>query len=75
MSRKIMTDDEKRIHREAIKLRKMTDTQLVEYVEKAESAKNTDDIGKFISEISGLHGIGSATLMKIEGFAKEKGYI
>lgn len=81
------TVEEDRIHEKAVKWRKMTDEQLVHYVEdrvaKAESEgynrgrkeSSGSDIGKFLEEISTLHGIGCATVSKIRAYAVERGYI
>lgn len=79
------TKSESKIHEKAVKLRKMTDEQLVHYVEdrvaKAESEgyhrgkKEGFSAEKFIVEISGLSGIGAATLGKIKRLAIEMGYM
>lgn len=81
------TNDENVIHDKAVKMRKMTDEQLVHYVEdrvaKAESEGfnrgkkngNNGSIGRFISELSKVSGIGAATISKIKAFAVERGYI
>lgn len=78
------TADEDRIHEKAVKLRKMTDEQLVQYVEStAEEARNEGfNQGKkstagmtandFLKEISNIKGIGNVTLCKImDHFRKE----
>lgn len=74
------TTDENRIHDKAVKLRKMTDEQLVHYVEdrveKARSEgfslgkerkKELPQIGaaEFVEEIGRIKGIGTATMSKI----------
>lgn len=74
------TADEDRIHEKAVKMRKMTDEQLVHYVEdrveKArsegfnEGKKNAPavtgmTINDFLKEISKVKGIGDATICKI----------
>lgn len=71
------TDEENRIHEKAVKLRKMTDEQLVGYVEdRAEKVKEAGpSIAVFLSEINSLHGIGAATVSKIKAYAKERGYL
>lgn len=71
------TDEENRIHEKAVKLRKMTDEQLVRYVETqaAEPDKSGSDISSFVEELSSLRGIGAATVSKIKAYAVEMGYL
>lgn len=84
------TADEDKIHEKAVKLRKMTDEQLVHYIEdrvaKAESegynrAKKEEnencshEISRFLGEISCLKGIGSSTVEKMRAYAYDKGYM
>lgn len=74
------TKDESRIHEKAVKMRKMTDEQLVHYVEdrveKARSEgfnqgkKQLQKVPKisavdFVEEISRIKGIGKTTMSKI----------
>lgn len=84
------TEDEVRIHEKAVKMRKMTDEQLVHYVEdrvekarsegfnrgkkSAVNIKNTQD---FISKLqtSKIPGIGAVTINKLLKVATEHGYI
>jgi len=83
------TADENKIHEKAVKMRKMTDEQLVHYVEdrvaKAESegynrgvkvnAKPINEVSRFLGEISCLRGIGASTVDKMRTYAYDKGYI
>lgn len=104
------TLDENKIHDKAVKMRKMTDVQLVHYVEdrvnKARSEgfnegrkdyENAYDRGfgegvkrqktletrihpgvkEFLEELreDGIRGIGSVTILKLEHFAEEGGYV
>lgn len=81
------TETEDKIHEKAVKMRKMTDEQLVHYVEdrvaKAESEgynrgkkeSGSSNIGTFLEEITKLHGIGSATVSKIRAYATDRGYV
>ena len=85
------TADQDKLHEKAVKLRKMTDEQLINYVEdrvaKAESegynrAKKecgetnvSNEISRFLGEITCLQGIGSATVNKMRTYAYDKGYI
>lgn len=81
------TADENRIHDLAVRWRKMTDEQLVHYVEdrvaKAESegynrGKKETPVSKgasvedFISEIANIKGIGAATVHKIKEHFRAK---
>ena len=84
------TEDELRIHEKAVKMRKMTDEQLVHYVEdrvekarsegfnsgkkSVHSGKSTND---FLAELqtSKIPGIGAVTINKLLKVAKENGYI
>lgn len=72
------TEEESAIHGRAVKMRKMTDKQLVDYVdgmvEKARSEKHFD-LAEFIMDIGKLPGVGQATLGKIIELAEEGGYI
>lgn len=71
------TADEDKIHEKAVKLRKMTDEQLVSYVEnRVEKARSEGfnqgkksatgmTVNDFLKEISKIKGIGDVTLCKI----------
>ena len=85
------TADEERIHEKAVKLRKMTDEQLVHYVEdrvekarsegfnkgKQHSQKDPGGVSIFLEKLQGgkIQGIGAATIDKITRAAKEYGFI
>lgn len=80
------TTDEAKIHEKAVKLRKMTDEQLVHYVEdRAEKArsegKNESRRGKtakdFLEALAPglIPGVGMTTVDKLIRFAREGGYI
>lgn len=84
------TEDEVRIHEKAVKMRKMTDEQLVHYVEdrveKArsegfnsgkKSAGNGKNTKEFLTELqtSKIPGIGIVTINKLLKVATEHGYI
>ena len=84
------TEDEIRIHEKAVKMRKMTDEQLVHYVEdrveKARSegfnsgkkaAGNGKNTKEFRAELqtSTIPGIGIVTINKLLKVATEHGYI
>lgn len=74
---KHLTPEQKETHEKAVKLRKMTDEQLVDLMlsEHASGVKN--GVAGFIRQLksANLTGIGVATIKKIEVFAREKGYI
>lgn len=75
------TSEETRIHEQAVKIRKMTDEQLIKYIENREDqARNEgkeDQIKGFFTEIqtSKIPGIGAVTINKLLKVAKENGYI
>lgn len=75
------------IHAKAVKMRKMTDEQLVHYVEDREGKARSEGFNQgkmqasgtpqasiegFVEEISRLKGIGDATMGKIRGLLKER---
>lgn len=80
------TIDEVQIHEKAVKMRKMTDEQLVHYVEdrvekarsegrnEAKRKKTLEDFLNKISEPGVVPGIGAVTIKKLMQFAKEGGY-
>lgn len=84
------TVDEDRIHEKAVKLRKMTDDQLIQYVEdrveKARSEgfnkgkqhvqKDSGSVPAFLKKLQDgkIQGIGAATIDKLTKAAKEYGF-
>ena len=78
---KHLTQEQRKTHYLAVKLRKLSDEQLVERLKtqsspvcKAEPASKVEDFLRELSE-ENLRGIGKITIKKIGEFAKEKGYI
>lgn len=83
------TEDRKKIHEKAVKMRKMTDEQLVHYVEdriaKAESEgynktkKDADlrnsTVKYFLDGFRQVPGVGKITYKRLVEYAKENGYI
>ena len=84
------TEDEVRIHEKAVKMRKMTDEQLVHYVEdRVEKARsegfnsgrklvgNRKNTKEFLAELqtSKIPGIGAVTINKLLKVSTEHGYI
>ena len=61
------TTDENIIHDKAVKMRKMTDEQLVHYVEdRVASVHKPVSIEKIVEEIGNIKGIGTAKLEDIK---------
>ena len=83
------TPEEVSIHDEAVKLRKMTDAQLVEKVRSAsvaaskpptafeEQATSTKSVAEFLEALANANipGVGKITLKKMNTFAKDNGYL
>lgn len=71
---KHLTPKQKERHELAVRLRKMTDEQLVT---KLFERRETDDksIARFLEILEGIHGIGTKTIDKLREFARENGYI
>lgn len=78
------TADEDKVHEKAVKIRKMTDEQLVQYVnDRVEKARSEGFQGKksaagmtvneFLKEISKIKGVGDVTICKIMEHFREKG--
>ena len=77
------TADEDKVHEKAVKIRKMTDEQLMQYVnDRVEKARSEGvnqgrksaagmTVNEFLKEISKIKGVGDATICKImEHFRK-----
>lgn len=79
------TSEEKRLHDEATKIRKMTDEQICRYMEelktarteKEEKAADENSVKVFLEIIKApeVRGIGKVTIKKLEGVALEHGLI
>ena len=80
------TPEEVSIHDEAVKLRKMTDAQLVEKVRSASAASSkmpaaqvssTKSAAEFLEAFANANipGVGKMTLKKMNTFAKDNGYL
>lgn len=78
---KKQTPDQKKTHDIAVKLRKMTDEQLVERLaatqQNAVEESSPNMVEDFLRELEAenIRGIGKVTIKKISEFAKTKGYI
>lgn len=80
------TPEEASIHEEAVKLRKMTDAQLVEKVRSASAAaskmpaaqvSSIKSAAEFLEAFANANipGVGKITLKKMSTFAKDNGYL
>ncbi len=76
------TPEEASIHEEAVKLRKMTDVQLVEKVRSASAASEQQEVSaKSVAEFleafeeANVPGVGKVTIKKLHTFAKDNGYV
>ena len=85
------TMDERKIHDKAVKMRKMTDAQLVEYVEnrvekarsegfnsgKAKAITNEKGVKEFLGflQLNKIPGVGAVTINKLIKVAEEYGYL
>ena len=80
------TPEEVSIHDETVKLRKMTDAQLVEKVRSASAAaskmpaaqvSSTKSVAEFLEAFANANipGVGKITLKKMNTFAKDNGYL
>lgn len=77
------SEDENRIHEKAVKMRKMTDEQLVHYVEdRVEKARSegynqgkgkarTFNVGNIVDEIGRVKGIGTTKLADIKAILQK----
>ena len=70
-----MTDYEKECHEKAVKLRKMTDIQLCEYLEEVANAKRGVNLVQEYLESLIIPGVGKTTVDKLKEFARAGGYI
>lgn len=74
-----MTEKEKAVHDFAVRVRKMTDQQLYDFVNQDTDtdSKTENGISKFLKylENSNIHGVGTKTVEKIKAFAVNEGYI
>lgn len=83
------TPEEVSIHEEAVKLRKMTDAQLVEKIRSAsaaaskfsaafqQQASSAKSVAEFLEAFANANipGVGKITLKKMNIFAKDNGYV
>lgn len=75
--------EENKHHEVAVKIRKMTDKQIFDYIETLKSKPETKEVTKsknidgFLEDLinSDIPGIGKITMHKIRQFACDRGYI
>lgn len=74
---KHLTPEQQETHEKAVKLRKMTDEQLIDVMIREHVSGIRDGVNEFIRQLkdANLPGIGVVTIKKIEMLAREKGYI
>lgn len=69
------TPEQKEKHAVAVKVRKKTDMELVEYLEKEKAVAFKSGVETFLHDVDGVHGIGAVTLKKLHSLAEERGYV
>ncbi len=69
------TPEEKEIHAAAVRIRKKTDQELVEYVDQGRKKAYSNGVEVFLRDVDGVRGIGVVTRKKLHDLAEERGYI
>ena len=69
-----MTPEERAVHEFAVKIRKMTDKQIYDFVDEIKSQSSTADLIKLL-ETGNVGGIGLVTVKKIKELAVMEGLI
>ena len=66
-------------HDTAVKIRKMTDEQICDFINEISVSKSNDDITRFLDKLEELKGIGNGistkTIAKLRKIAVENGFI
>lgn len=66
-------------HDTAVKIRKMTDEQICDFISEISSSKSNDDITKFLDKLEELKGFGNGintrTIAKLRKIAVDSGFI
>lgn len=66
-------------HDTAVKIRKMTDEQICDFIDGISMSKSNDDIARFLDKLEELKGIGNGistkTIVKLRKIAVENGFI
>lgn len=70
---------EKTQHDTAVKIRKMTDEQICNFIDEISNSKSNDDIARFLDKLEELKGFGNGistkTIVKLRKIAVENGFI
>lgn len=69
------TQEQKDKHAIAVKIRKKTDKELVEYLEQEKTESFKNGVKTFLHDIDGVRGIGLVTRKKLHNLAEERGYL
>ena len=72
-----MTSEEKAVHEFAVKIRKMTDRQIYDFINSSKCDNRTDDVYTFIDSLENQagNGIGPATVKKVKEYAIKEGFL
>lgn len=66
-------------HDTAVKIRKMTDEQICDFIDEISNSKSNNDITRFLDKLEELKGIGNGistkTIAKLRKIAVENGFI
>ena len=81
-----LTQEQLSIHEKAVRLRKMTDEQLIKFIEAeksravseatplAETSRKEYGIPELLNDLEGIKGIGRVTVQKIRRFVNDAGH-
>lgn len=69
-----MTAEEKTVHEFAVKIRKMTDRQIYDFVKESKVNSNISELLSMLEE-KGIKGVGITTIQKIKDFAVQEGFL
>ena len=66
-------------HDTAVKIRKMTDEQICDFIDEISNSKSNNDIARFLDKLEELKGVGNGistkTIAKLRKIAVENGFI
>ena len=66
-------------HDTAVKIRKMTDEQICDFIDEISNSKSNDDIARFLDKLEELKGFGNGistkTIARLRKIAVENGFI
>lgn len=69
-----MTAEEKTVHEFAVKIRKMTDRQIYDFVKESNANSDISELLSMLEE-KGIKGVGITTIQKIKDFAVQEGFL